>query len=166
MVSHNSKRTEVRRASVAPQDLYIRKMNIADLKSVCALDGQIFVNPWPADSFVYEIRENRLSHPYVIEKAGEIIGYCVYWGIDDETHIAILAIAQPYRRQHIGRFFLDYLLRKMKTDNVQVVHLEVRESNSGAQQFYLRHGFKVVGVRKNYYSKEHENALLMSKYLA
>jgi ribosomal-protein-alanine N-acetyltransferase len=39
--------------------------------------------------------------------------------------------------------------------------LEVATSNSRAQKFYYRYGFKPVGVRKNYYERTHEDALIL-----
>ena len=39
--------------------------------------------------------------------------------------------------------------------------LEVRLSNTGAQEMYRRFGFGPVGVRKNYYAETNEDALVM-----
>ena len=39
--------------------------------------------------------------------------------------------------------------------------LEVRMSNTGAQDMYRRFGFEPVGVRKNYYQEVNEDALVM-----
>ena len=42
------------------------------------------------------------------------------------------------------------------------VTLEVRTSNVVAQQLYRKYGFAVVGLRKGYYSDNHEDALIMT----
>jgi ribosomal-protein-alanine N-acetyltransferase len=42
-----------------------------------------------------------------------------------------------------------------------VVSLEVRVTNWGAQRLYGRFGFRPVGVRKNYYQEINEDALIM-----
>jgi ribosomal-protein-alanine N-acetyltransferase len=39
--------------------------------------------------------------------------------------------------------------------------LEVAASNQRAQQLYFRYGFKPVGIRKNYYERTHEDALVL-----
>ena len=39
--------------------------------------------------------------------------------------------------------------------------LEVAVSNTRAQQLYYRYGFRPVGVRKNYYERTHEDALVL-----
>ena len=43
----------------------------------------------------------------------------------------------------------------------RAVSLEVRWTNSGAQDLYTRFGFRPVGRRKNYYQETNEDALVM-----
>lgn len=42
------------------------------------------------------------------------------------------------------------------------VYWEVRHSNYTTRDLYLKFGFKIVGVKKNYYAKNKEDAILMS----
>ena len=42
--------------------------------------------------------------------------------------------------------------------------LEVRESNAAAVALYEKHGFHRVGLRRNYYERPKEDALIMTKY--
>lgn len=44
----------------------------------------------------------------------------------------------------------------------RVVTLEVRVSNQLAQALYLKYGFEIVGQRRNYYSDNGEDALIMT----
>ena len=48
---------------------------------------------------------------------------------------------------------------------VDIVTLEVRESNKDAMKLYMDNGFELVGERKNYYADNRETAILMTKYL-
>jgi [ribosomal protein S18]-alanine N-acetyltransferase len=41
----------------------------------------------------------------------------------------------------------------------------VRESNTPARTLYRKHGFSDVGIRKDYYEKPSENAILMTLFL-
>ena len=45
--------------------------------------------------------------------------------------------------------------------SAMTVSLEVRWTNSGAQDLYTRFGFRPVGRRKNYYQETNEDALIM-----
>ena len=42
--------------------------------------------------------------------------------------------------------------------------LEVRESNEAAIRLYLQQGFVTEGIRKNFYEKPVENAVIMWKH--
>ncbi|MFQ5823138.1 MAG: ribosomal protein S18-alanine N-acetyltransferase [bacterium] len=142
--------------------IIFRKMQLPDLDKVCELESRIFSDPWSRNNFVHEILDNLDSFPFVVEKDKEVIGYAIYWYIDSEAHIANFAIEECFRRKKIGKFLLCRLIEEMKRQKVRVVYLEVRRSNLAAQNLYLKHGFKIIGVRKNYYSKDKEDALLMS----
>ena len=45
--------------------------------------------------------------------------------------------------------------------DARAVSLEVRWSNTGAQDLYAKFGFRPVGKRKNYYQETNEDALVM-----
>jgi ribosomal-protein-alanine N-acetyltransferase len=46
--------------------------------------------------------------------------------------------------------------------NCSIVTLEVRASNTIAQELYKKYGFQVVGRRPRYYSSDGEDAIIMS----
>jgi len=43
------------------------------------------------------------------------------------------------------------------------VFLEVRKSNEAAIALYKKHGYKPVGLRKNYYTSPVEDAVIMAR---
>ena len=47
--------------------------------------------------------------------------------------------------------------------DVTIFFLEVRESNDAARRLYEKMGYEQIGVRKNFYEKPAENAIIMSK---
>ena len=55
------------------------------------------------------------------------------------------------------------LIERVKQSSAFIT-LEVRESNHSAIYLYTKHGFEVVGKRKNYYDKPKEAALLMTLF--
>jgi ribosomal-protein-alanine N-acetyltransferase len=59
---------------------------------------------------------------------------------------------------------LRYLIGLATEKGVTEIFLEVRETNVGAIRLYERLGFEEVGIRKNYYEKPKENALIMWKH--
>lgn len=143
----------------------IREMQVGDLERVCELEKQAFPDTRSQNNIEYEVLENSLSFAYVVEKDRSIIGYAIYWRVDTEAHLLDFAIDKNYRRKQIGSSLLSYLINDWRLKKIQEGHLETRRSNVAARNMYLKYGFEVIGVRKNYYSKEKEDAILMSIFL-
>ncbi len=143
-------------------DYSIRKIQIKDLEQVSAIESKTFPHPWSLTNILYEIQENPLAYSLVVEENGKIIGYIIGWYLDFEAHVGTFAIDFEYRRNKIGSVLLNTFTDNLKYEGCQVFHLEVRRSNVAARNLYARQGFIISGMRKNYYTKEKEDALLMS----
>ena len=145
----------------------IEPMRMEDLAEVLAIEQATFSNPWPRESFQYEIEKNPLSYPTVARAKGidgaEIAGYCVKWVVFDHMHIQNIAVRPEHQRRGLGRYLLEEALERGKRLGAKFVQLEVRESNRAAQRLYDFMGFRQVGKRKRYYSHPHEDALLYQK---
>lgn len=142
--------------------LKIRKMRVEDLERVLEIERTSFPNPWSRSAFLYEI-ESDVSYPWVIEMEGKIVGYSVHWLILDEAHLSNIAIDPSLRRKGLGRFILEKVIESAKKMGAKFLTLEVRVSNASAISLYTKMNFKVVGIRKNYYSNPVEDAFIMMK---
>lgn len=91
-----------------------------------------------------------------------IIGYGGVALYVDEGHITSIAIAPEYRGQGIGELLLNALIDHGLDLGAERLTLEVRISNTVAQQLYLKYGFEPVGKRKRYYTDNGEDAMLMT----
>ena len=140
----------------------IRKMRLEDVPAVAQLDQMSFSLPWPERSFRYELTDNPASRSWVAEVDGRIIGMIVAWLFVDEAHIATLATHPDFRRQGIAKQLLIHALRFMRDEGAASSFLEVRESNTAAQELYREIGFEEAGVRKGYYKDNGEDAILMT----
>ena len=83
----------------------------------------------------------------------------------DEGYISNVAVSAGYRRQSVGDRLIDALVARGRDLRLSFLTLEVRRSNDPATALYAKHGFVPVGVRKNYYVKPKEDAILMTLYL-
>jgi [ribosomal protein S18]-alanine N-acetyltransferase len=142
--------------------LTIRKMTLEDVPSVIDLDQKSFSLPWPERSFRFELTANPASRCWVAEFDGKIVGMIVVWLIIDEAHVATLATHPDFRRQGIGTKLLSYALRNMIEEGARSSFLEVRESNSSAQEMYRKFGYEASGRRPRYYKDNNEDAILMN----
>ena len=97
-----------------------------------------------------------------------VIGFTGFWTIAEEAHIIIIAVREAYRRMGIGELLLISLVEMAMKQKAQVITLEVRVSNTVAQNLYLKYGFNGVGTRKGYYidrinnSETREDGLIMT----
>lgn len=91
-----------------------------------------------------------------------IVGFSGIWVVADEAHITNIAVQETYRRQGIGEFLLICVIDLAAKLNARFITLEVRISNYPAQSLYRKYGFTQVGVRRQYYTDDHEDAMLMS----
>jgi ribosomal-protein-alanine acetyltransferase len=98
---------------------------------------------------------------FVMEKDGEIIGYCGMWVLFEEAHITNIAIHPKLRGQGYGKQLLHASMRAAASFGAEMMTLEVRETNTVAQSMYAEMDFLQQGRRKRYYSDTGEDALLL-----
>jgi ribosomal-protein-alanine N-acetyltransferase len=146
---------------------HIRPMRLEDLEQVLAIDRASFSMPWSERSFRYELLENPYSLLLVAELATpesehRVVAAIVIWLIEDEAHIATLAVRPDYRGRGISRELLTAGLVESIRRGARLATLEVRASNTIAQALYLRFQFNIAGRRPHYYQDNQEDALIMT----
>jgi len=139
----------------------IRKMTIDDIPAVVELDKMSFSLPWPERSFRFELTDNLASRCWVAEVEGRIVGMIVVWLLVAEAHVATLATHPNFRRQGIAKRLLSHALQVLIDEGAQSSFLEVRASNTAAQEMYHKFGYKESGHRRHYYKDNDEDAILM-----
>ncbi len=141
--------------------LKIRPMMIFDIDGVWEVECQTFSTPWSRGAFEAEIEENDLSYYLVVADKGKIVGYGGMWIIIDEAHVTNIALTADYRGLGLGERLVRALMDKARERGVDSMTLEVRPSNTIAQALYAKLGFLTKGIRKQYYSDNQEDALIM-----
>ncbi|WP_416148604.1 ribosomal protein S18-alanine N-acetyltransferase [Salipaludibacillus sp. HK11] len=143
------------------EEVQIRLMDVEDLDEVMEVERDCFATPWTHSVFFNEITKNQFAYYLVVEIKGKVIGYCGLWVIVDEAHITNIAIHSSLRRQGIGDYLFRGALEMAKTLGAVKLSLEVRVSNKSAQALYRKYGLEDGGIRKNYYTDNQEDALVM-----
>lgn len=142
--------------------IQIEELSEKNIEQVARLEAECFSVPWSAKSF-----EEILDRPnaiYLVAGEGDrVIGYCGAYLILDEGDINQVAVAPDYRGKGVGRQLLAGLLKRLEQAGAKAVTLEVRKSNAPAIALYEALGFAVEGIRKNFYEKPVEDALIMWK---
>lgn len=141
--------------------LVVREMLPEDLEQVMQIEEELFSVPWTKEGFfTYLMKSEALF--LVAEEKGEILGYCGILMVLDEGDITNVAVKPSRQREGIGKLLLESLFLLTGERGITTIHLEVRESNDRAIRLYQRMGFVQDGLRKNYYTKPLENAILMT----
>ncbi|HEX9654118.1 MAG TPA: ribosomal protein S18-alanine N-acetyltransferase [bacterium] len=143
----------------------VREMQIKDIERIAELERESFSTPWSPESIAYEVANNPFAVALVVDRHGLILAYVIGWCFSEESHIGTFAVDPAFRGNGLGSLLLKNFIAQVKSRDVPAIHLEVRQSNSAAQQLYFNHGFEQVGLRRNYYTSEREDALLLSLYL-
>lgn len=90
-----------------------------------------------------------------------VVGYGGIWLTVDEAHITTIASAPEVRGKGIGELLLNGLIDLGLELGARFMTLEVRVSNTVAQNLYLKYGFEARGTRRRYYTDNNEDALVM-----
>ena len=142
--------------------LQIDDMRKEDLEQVSTMEAACFSIPWSKKSF--EENLNRSDAVYVVARDGDkVLGYCGAYVILNEADINQVAVEPLHRKKGVGGKMLAALLDKLGKAGADAVTLEVRKSNEAAIALYESMGFVTEGIRKNFYEKPVEDALIMWK---
>ncbi len=138
-------------------------MRLDHLSAVLDIEPVAFgSHHWSHQSFVNELN-NSMGYYFVALPRGtaRLIGYTGFWLIGEEAHITTLAVHPENRRQYIGERLLIHDILQAQKVGANWITLEVRVSNESAQRLYYKYGFKSLGVRRNYYQDNDEDALVL-----
>lgn len=140
----------------------ITKMIQCHVPQIAELEKLCFNDPWSENSIASEL-DNRLSCWLVALDGDQVVGYVGSQTVLGETDMMNIAIHPDYRKQGIATALISALIKALIERNSHSLMLEVRSSNEPAKSLYLKMGFEVVGIRKNYYRNPREDALILRK---
>ena len=137
----------------------IIRMNESHVSAVAELETQNFSEPWSENSVRGELT-NSLALWLVALAGDEVVGYVGSQTVLGEADMMNIAVADSHRRQGIARMLVRELIDRL---DANMLTLEVRASNAPAIALYESEGFAQIGLRKNYYRKPKEDALILRK---
>ena len=131
------------------------------LPQIQRIEQQSFSVPWTEAMLRVQLSPD--SHVFLTAESAEgVVGYVGMMYVLDEGYISNVAVRPDRRRQGIADALLDALETRARALMLSFLTLEVRAGNAPAVALYEKHGYRVVGRRKNYYEKPTEDALLMT----
>ena len=141
----------------------IRAARESDLDAIHRLESSSFPVPWRREFFASELGASG-RFCLVANNNRKLVAYVFAMNVVDEMHINKIAVAETHRRRGIALELMRHCLVFARKHRINIVSLEVRRSNTGAQGFYRQLGFEAAYVRPRYYP-DGEAALVMTRAL-
>ena len=131
------------------------------MAEIMAIERIAYSYPWSERFFRQELQVE-CARSLLVQLDGRIVGYILFWLLPGEIDIHNVAVHPDFRRRGLGRHLLEQVITEARSRASTRITLEVRKSNLPAQKLYESMGFAYNGIRKNYYSDDGEDALLMA----
>ncbi len=144
----------------------IHPMTAGDLDQVASIEQSVQSFPWTRGNFADGL--NAGYGAWVAWQDGCIAGFCMVMFAPDVAHLLVIAVSPSCQKKGVGASLLRQCEREAMARGLPAIVLEVRPSNENALQFYRRHGFSQLAVRKDYYPSgygQREDACVMEKRL-
>ena len=148
--------------------------NGALLDAVVAIEQTAYGHPWSRGNFTDALKAGYAAQVLVAgdgdgATGNTVLGYFVAMQGFEEVHLLNITVNPAYQRQGWAQVMLEALAIWSRGQGAQWLWLEVRDGNARARHVYERHGFGLVGRRKDYYPDSpgaREDALVMSLKLS
>jgi ribosomal-protein-alanine N-acetyltransferase len=132
-----------------------------DVPELLVIEIAQFPEPWSRTMLLDEITNLENRRYTVAVESKEIIGYLGVMFVMDELHINTIGTLPGHEGRGVATSLMDEAWEDAKARNIARATLEVAVSNERAQALYTRYGFRPVGIRKNYYERIQEDALIL-----
>ncbi len=141
-----------------------RRARLHEAEAIAALAAQISGAPHWTVAVYRDLAVNPLRLLLVAEDAGHLVAYAAAAltpPMPFEAELEAIAVQPAHQRRGLGRALLQHVQQWTLQQQALPLRLEVRASNSDAEQLYRTAGFLPCGRRPRYYRDPEEDALLM-----
>ena len=123
-----------------------------------------FLSQWYRSRLAWQMKKIQKRVRMRQLRMKQIAGYVGAYLAADELSITNVAVFSSYRRCGAANQLMKALDAFAQEKNLYGITLEVRVSNNAAIALYEKNGYEKSGIRKGFYSKPKEDALIMWKY--
>ena len=143
-------------------DIVIVPMTEEHIPELARLEKICFSTPWNEQMLSEEL-DNHTAY-FRVAMCGDVIaGYIGIFVVCESCYISNIAVFPEYRGKGIGSSLIECACSVARENGAGSLSLEVRPSNEGAVRLYMKNGFEEVGLRRNFYRKPQEDALILTK---
>ena len=126
--------------------IYIKPVKKDDLLKLIEIEKDVFDYSASIEDFINYFNEDTIKIWKVLDQI--VVGFIVFYRVKDEIEIIKIGIMKSCQRKNYGSLIINKI---KKLNNIRKIFLEVSTENTQAINFYLKNGFKKIGIRKAYY---------------
>ncbi|MDD7909671.1 MULTISPECIES: ribosomal protein S18-alanine N-acetyltransferase [Pseudovibrio] len=134
----------------------IRKTTLQDLRSLADIHAQCFQPGWGRAELASLYEQKGVvfftATPSGAFERRDPIGFLALRIVADEAEVLTIAVSPKYQGKGVGRKLMEDGLFHLYSERVEMLFLEVDDTNVSAVSLYKKLGFRQVGERKGYYS--------------
>ena len=142
--------------------LEIVTMQRKHIRDIMPIENAVYPRPWTEKVFAEEIEMmGRGRRHYVVAHVGKVlVGYGGLLFAEDDAHITNIAVKPDWHLRGVATEMMLELAAEARNRECEALTLEVRHTNTAAQELYRRFGFVPAGIRQKYYENT-DDAIVM-----
>ena len=142
----------------------IRLAAEGDVEVIMALEQGAIAHPWPEEDLRRLISDDD-KFALVMEGEDGIEGYIGVSVVVGEASVGNLVVRADQRGRGLGTKLVGALIEELRSQDAEVIFLEVEDTNAPAIAVYTRCGFTEYNRRRDYYGSGRD-AILMKRAVA
>lgn len=142
--------------------IYFEEIVLNDISKIYQIEKDSFKHPWNISQIKSELIRIK-NYNICIKENNNLLAYTFCRVESDFLEIMKIASTKSLRRKGLANLIMSKLNDFCIKKGINSIYLEVNSNNFEAINFYKKNGFKTDSIRKNYYQKSREDAILMSK---
>ena len=87
----------------------------------------------------------------IADDSGKPVGFCLTAHRDGQGYIVTIDVLESHRGKHVGSKLLKESERRLAANGVCEIDLETATDNESVVAFWLKHGYRKRGIKKDYY---------------
>ena len=143
-------------------DCFVCELKKEDLIYAYEIEKSSFSTPWSLGAIESEL-SNDHSKLIGINDASGLVGWGAVRVISGVGEITNIVIKESERGRGLSKILLKEMLFVLLNLGAREVFLEVRSQNLTAVRLYEKNGFLPVGLRRGYYIKPSDDAVVMKR---
>ena len=140
----------------------IEEIVLEDADEIYEIENKSFKYSWSISQINSELIREK-NYNICIKENNKLLAYAFCRIEVDFLEIMKIATTELLRRKGLANLIIsklnDFCIRR----EINKIFLDVNSNNFAAINFYRKNGFKTDSIRKKYYQKSNEDAILMSK---